>query len=183
MIVTATGLELLPLGGIAITIDGDDLRLPERLTYKGMMLGGVPNLALMIGYTNASWTLKCDLTCDYVCRLLNHMRDRGYAYCVPEDGDVTGPSEPLLEPGVGLRARVGGAVPQQGTQRPWRIYQNYMLDVMSAQAGLAGGWGDALRPRGRGGGHRAPEPAAAPRRSAPSQGCPSTASPDGFPRS
>ena len=75
IIVTATGLELLFIGGIELSVDGEEVDLPSKLTYKGMMLEGVPNLALAIGYTNASWTLKCDLTCDYVCRLLNHMRD------------------------------------------------------------------------------------------------------------
>ena len=77
IIVTATGLELLFLGGIALTVDGEAVDPATRLTYKGMMLEGVPNLALAFGYTNASWTLKCDLTCDYVCRLLNHMHERG----------------------------------------------------------------------------------------------------------
>ena len=73
VIVTATGLNLLPLGGIALAVDGSEVELPETMGYKGMMLSGVPNLAVSLGYTNASWTLKCDLTCEYVCRLLNHM--------------------------------------------------------------------------------------------------------------
>ncbi len=76
-IVTATGLELLFIGGIEITVDGDPVDLAEKLTYKGMMLEGVPNLAMAVGYTNASWTLKSDLTCDYVARLLNEMRQAG----------------------------------------------------------------------------------------------------------
>ncbi len=83
IIVTATGLELLFLGGIVLSVDGAAVDPATRLTYKGMMLDGVPNMAVAIGYTNASWTLKCDLTCDYVCRLLNHMRDRGSTQCVP----------------------------------------------------------------------------------------------------
>ena len=82
IIVTATGLELLFLGGIALSVDGEAVDPATRLTYKGMMLEGVPNMAVAIGYTNASWTLKCDLTCDYVCRLLNHMRERGLTECV-----------------------------------------------------------------------------------------------------
>ncbi len=74
---TATGLQLLFLGGIDLQVDGEPVNPADRLTYKGMMLEGVPNLAIAIGYINASWTLKCDLTCDYVCRLLNHMHERG----------------------------------------------------------------------------------------------------------
>ena len=73
VVVTATGLNLLPLGGIDLTVDGEHVDLPETMGYKGMMLSGVPNMAISLGYTNASWTLKCDLTCEYVCRLLNHM--------------------------------------------------------------------------------------------------------------
>src|SRR5690606_19294361 len=73
IIVTATGLELLFVGGVEVTVDGEPVDFSERLTYKGMMLEGVPNAAVAIGYTNASWTLKCDLTCGYVTRLLNHM--------------------------------------------------------------------------------------------------------------
>ena len=87
IIVTATGLELLFLGGIALSVDGERVDPSTRLTYKGMMIEGVPNLALAIGYTNASWTLKCDLTCDYVCRLLNHMHDRGLTECVARNKD------------------------------------------------------------------------------------------------
>ena len=98
IIVTATGLELLFLGGIALRVDGEVVDPATRLTYKGMMIEGVPNLAVAIGYVNASWTLKCDLTCDYVCRLLNHMRARGLTQSVArnlegaaaEDGPVLG---------------------------------------------------------------------------------------------
>ena len=91
IIVTATGLELLFLGGIALSVDGAPVDPATRLTYKGMMIEGVPNMALAIGYTNASWTLKCDLTCDYVCRLLNYMRERGLTECVPRNRDAPPP--------------------------------------------------------------------------------------------
>src|SRR5690606_14102766 len=96
IVVSATGLELLFIGGIDLTVDGSAVDVADRLTYKGMMLEGVPNLALAFGYTNASWTLKCDLTCDYVTRLLNHMRDRGLARCTPRNGDPSMSSQPLL---------------------------------------------------------------------------------------
>src|SRR5271166_266124 len=85
LIVTATGLNLLALGGMEIAVDGREVELSETMSYKGMMLSGVPNMALVIGYTNASWTLKCDLTCEYVCRLLKHMDEHGYRQCVPEN--------------------------------------------------------------------------------------------------
>ena len=87
IIVTATGLELLFLGGIELTVDGEPVDIPERLTYKGMMLEGVPNFAMAVGYTNASWTLKCDLTCHYVTRLLNHLRDSRLRQCTPVNDD------------------------------------------------------------------------------------------------
>jgi hypothetical protein len=95
-----------------------------------MMLSGVPNAALVMGYTNASWTLKCDLTCEYVCRLLNHMRDGGYAYCVPEEGDPPPASAPLLNLDSGYILRSVDKFPRQGVERPWRVYQNYPLDMM-----------------------------------------------------
>jgi cation diffusion facilitator CzcD-associated flavoprotein CzcO len=135
VVITATGLELLPLGGVEVTVDGEQLNLPERLTYKGMMLSGVPNAALVMGYTNASWTLKCDLTCEYVCRLLNHMREHDYDYCVPEEGDAPVVSEPLLNLDSGYILRALDKFPRQGAERPWRVYQNYALDVVTLRLG------------------------------------------------
>jgi cation diffusion facilitator CzcD-associated flavoprotein CzcO len=135
VIVTATGLQLLPLGGIAISVDGQALDLPRRLTYKGAMLAGVPNAAVVMGYTNASWTLKCDLTLEYVCRLLNHMRERHYDYCVPSDPGPGIGSEPLLNLSSGYVLRSVNKFPRQGSQRPWRLYQNYALDVMALRFG------------------------------------------------
>jgi cation diffusion facilitator CzcD-associated flavoprotein CzcO len=135
VVITATGLQLLPLGGLDVTVDGQPLDLPQRMTYKGMMLGGVPNAALVIGYTNASWTLKCDLTLEYVCRLLNHMRDGGYAYCVPADADPDVVSEPLLNLNSGYILRSVEKFPRQGSVRPWRVYQNYALDMMALRLG------------------------------------------------
>jgi cation diffusion facilitator CzcD-associated flavoprotein CzcO len=135
VIVTATGLQLLPLGGLEIKVDGETLDLPQRMTYKGMMLNGVPSAALVIGYTNASWTLKCDLTLEYVCRLLNHMREHDYAYCVPEQTDPTISAEPLLNLNSGYILRSVDKFPHQGSERPWRVYQNYALDVVALRLG------------------------------------------------
>jgi monooxygenase len=128
IIVTATGLELLFLGGIALTVDGEAVDPATRLTYKGMMIEGVPNLALAIGYTNASWTLKCDLTCDYVCRLLNHMHDRGLTMCVPRNRDASAASGPILGLTSGYIQRSAHLLPKQGSQYPWQVHQSYLRD-------------------------------------------------------
>src|ERR1700733_13705425 len=128
IIVTATGLELLFIGGIELSVDGVGVDLPSRLTYKGMMLEDVPNLAIAIGYTNASWTLKCDLTCDYVCRLINRMHAHGYAQCCPRRNDPSLTEEPLMDFSSGYVRRSIGEFPRQGSRAPWKLYQNYILD-------------------------------------------------------
>jgi len=128
IIVTATGLELLFIGGIRVSVDGEDVELSSKLTYKGMMLEGVPNLALAIGYTNASWTLKCDLTCDYVCRLLNHMRASGQLQCTPVNGDASVTGAPLLGLSSGYVQRSAHLFPKQGSRFPWQVHQSYLRD-------------------------------------------------------
>ena len=128
IIVSATGLELLFLGGIALKVDGETVDPATRLTYKGMMIEGVPNLALAIGYTNASWTLKCDLTCDYVCRLLNHMRERGLTECVARNRDDSAASGPILGLTSGYIQRSAHLLPKQGTKQPWKVHQSYLRD-------------------------------------------------------
>jgi cation diffusion facilitator CzcD-associated flavoprotein CzcO len=135
VIVTATGLQLLALGGLSISVDGRQLELSEQMTYKGLMLSGVPNLALAIGYTHASWTLKCDISFDYVCRLLDHMRERGYAYCVPELTDESITPQPLLDLASGYIQRSVDQFPRQGSRKPWRLYQNYVLDSVTLKLG------------------------------------------------
>ena len=128
IIVTATGLELLFLGGIALSVDGAAIDPATRLTYKGMMLEGVPNMAIAIGYTNASWTLKCDLTCDYVCRLLNHMHEHGLTQCVPRNSGAVVGSEPILGLTSGYIQRSVHLLPKQGSSDPWRVHQSYLRD-------------------------------------------------------
>ena len=128
IIVTATGLELLFLGGIALSVDGAAIDPAARLTYKGMMLEGVPNMAIAIGYTNASWTLKCDLTCDYVCRLLNHMHEHGQTQCVPRNSGAVVGSEPILGLTSGYIQRSVHLLPKQGASDPWRVHQSYLRD-------------------------------------------------------
>jgi cation diffusion facilitator CzcD-associated flavoprotein CzcO len=129
IVVTATGLELLFLGGIALTVDGGGVDPATRLTYKGMMIEGVPNMAVALGYTNASWTLKCDLTCDYVCRLLNYMHDRGLTEGVPRNKDgAPAASTPLLGLTSGYIQRSAHLLPKQGTTHPWKVQQSYWRD-------------------------------------------------------
>lgn len=128
IIVTATGLELLFIGGIEVSVDGEPLHLPDKLTYKGMMLEDVPNMALAIGYTNASWTLKCDLTCQYVTRLLRHMHETGLRQCTPVNADASVTSEPLLGLTAGYVQRSAHKFPRQGSRFPWQVHQSYLAD-------------------------------------------------------
>jgi cation diffusion facilitator CzcD-associated flavoprotein CzcO len=128
IVVTATGLELLFIGGIDVTVDGEAIDVPNRLTYKGMMLEGVPNIALAIGYTNASWTLKCDLTCDYVTRLLNHLHEQGLRQCTPVNADASVSPQPLLGLNSGYIQRAADKFPKQGTKFPWQVHQSFLRD-------------------------------------------------------
>jgi cation diffusion facilitator CzcD-associated flavoprotein CzcO len=131
LIVTATGLNLLALGGMQIAVDGRDVDIADTMSYKGMMLSGVPNMALSFGYTNASWTLKCDLTCGYVCRLLNYMDTHGYSHCTPINDDPALEQEPFLDFSSGYVQRSIHLFPKQGSRVPWRVHQNYARDRLS----------------------------------------------------
>ena len=131
VIVTATGLKLKFLGGLALEVDGRRVVPAETMTYRGLMLSDVPNMAMAVGYTNASWTLKCDLTSEYVCRLLNYMDAKGYAQCVPRQTDKKVEAEPLLSFSSGYVQRSIDSFPRQGTLAPWKLYQNYALDRLT----------------------------------------------------
>ena len=135
VIVTATGLNLLMFGGISLVVDGAAVSLSERKTYKGMMLEGVPNFAFAIGYTNASWTLKADLTGEYVCRLLRHMDAHGHRQCVPQNDDPTVQEQPLLDFSAGYVLRSIAELPRQGSKVPWRLRMNYPADVVALRFG------------------------------------------------
>lgn len=135
IIVTATGLNLQVLGGLDVTVDGRAVDFSRTLNYKGMMYSDVPNLAAALGYTNASWTLKCDLTCEYVCRVLNYMDRHGYRQCVPHNVDPTITELPSLSFSSGYVQRSLAKLPKQGSRRPWRLYQNYALDIVSLRFG------------------------------------------------
>jgi monooxygenase len=135
VIVTATGLDLLAIGGIGLVVDGREIELSETMSYKGMMLSGVPNLAVVLGYTNASWTLKVDLTCEYVCRLLAYMDDHGYRQCMPGQPDASVAQLPFIDFSSGYVRRAVGRFPMQGSKAPWRLYQNYFRDILSLRFG------------------------------------------------
>ena len=129
VIITATGLNVMLLGGIELDVDGEPLDAPEAVAYKGAMLSGVPNMAMAIGYTNASWTLKCDLVSEYVARLLNHMDAYGYRVATPTKPDESIGRLPLIDLRSGYVMRSIEEMPKQGGRAPWRLYQNYPRDI------------------------------------------------------
>jgi monooxygenase len=129
IVVTATGLQLLALGGMELSVDGDDVELSEKVAYKGTMLADVPNLAIALGYTNASWTLRCDLICQYVTRLLNHMDAHGYTQAVPRSPRGEVETRPFLDLTSGYVQRSIDQFPRQGPETPWRVHQNYIRDL------------------------------------------------------
>lgn len=130
IIVTATGLKVQLMGGMEVRVDGAQVRLSRAMAYKGMMYSDVPNLASSFGYTNASWTLKSDLTAEYVCRLLKHMGSGGYDTCTPRKRDASIAEEPAIDFSSGYIQRALDVLPKQGSKRPWRLYQNYALDLL-----------------------------------------------------
>ncbi|WP_433590823.1 flavin-containing monooxygenase [Nocardia sp. CA-145437] len=134
IVVTATGLDLLALGGIALTVDGREIAASDTMAYKGMMLSGVPNFAFTIGYTNASWTLKADLVAEFVCRLLRHLDEHGYSQATPwPDPAVT--TTPLLDFQAGYVLRSMDRFPKAGSRPPWRLGMNYAQDVITLRHG------------------------------------------------
>lgn len=135
IIVTATGLNLQLFGGAQIRRNGVPVELNDTMAYKGMMLTGMPNMAFTIGYTNASWTLKADLVSEFVCRVLNYMDSRGYDTVVPQHPGDSVDERPLMDftPGYVLRAL--DYLPKAGSRTPWRLKQNYLLDLRLIRRG------------------------------------------------
>ena len=129
IIVTATGLVLKIMADLTLVVDGETVDLSKKMAYKGMMYSDVPNLAQAFGYTNASWTLKCDLTAEYVCRLLNYMDEHDFAQCSPRLNDPTVRPEPVLDFTSGYVQRALHELPSQGSKQPWRLHQNYIRDL------------------------------------------------------
>jgi len=135
IIVTATGITMLMLGGMTIEVDGRSVDPAQAVAYKSLMLGGVPNLAFTFGYTNASWTLKSDLAARYVCRILNYMDERGLSICTPAAPDPDLPTKSFLNLSSGYVERAVAAYPKQGTRAPWRVSHNYPLDLLLLKYG------------------------------------------------
>ena len=152
VVVTATGLNLLAIGGMTLAVDGSDIDLADTVAYKGMMLSGVPNFALTLGYTNASWTLKADLVAGYVCRLLRHMDARGYRTATPV-APASGARDPIINLKSGYVLRSLHLLPRQGAVAPWRLHQNYARDLRLMRYGPIEDEGIGFEP--------APRPAAA----------------------
>jgi monooxygenase len=134
-VVTATGLRVKVLGGANLVVDGRPVDVSKATVYRGVMYSGVPNFAVTFGYTNASWTLKCELISRYVCRVLNRMRERGEAWCMPVDDTGQGLDEPFLDLSSGYIQRSAAELPRQGRRSPWRVYQNYLRDFISLRFG------------------------------------------------
>jgi cation diffusion facilitator CzcD-associated flavoprotein CzcO len=134
IVVTATGLRMKLFSGLQVVVDGARIELAKTMSYKGMMFSGVPNFAAAFGYTNASWTLKCDLTCEYVCRLLRYMERHGYRRCMPQR-DASVAEAPWLDFTSGYVQRALDQLPRQGAKKPWKLYQNYARDLMSLRFG------------------------------------------------
>jgi len=134
VIVMATGLKLNLLGDVKLDVDGSPVDLSKALAYKGMMFSGVPNLGSVVGYTNASWTLKADITCEYICRLLNHMKRRGYKAATPRR-DPSVEVEPFFNLTSGYVQRGADMLPKQGSKRPWKLHRNYAMDAVALRFG------------------------------------------------
>ncbi len=135
IIITATGLTMRLMAGVELDVDGTPVNLGKTLSYKGFMFSDVPNLAQAIGYTNASWTLKCELISAYVCRLLNFMDAHGYTGCLPERPEGMPSEESAVALTSGYVERARASLPRQGSRRPWRTLNNYFLDLMMLRFG------------------------------------------------
>src|SRR4029077_17775111 len=131
IIVSATGLQMLALGGVRVAVDGLNVDVGKMFVYKGVMLSNVPNFAFCVGYTNASWTLRADLASTFVCRVLHHMDRRGYRTCKPVCDAASLEGHPLLNLNSGYVLRAAADLPKQGGKKPWLIRQNYVFDMLT----------------------------------------------------
>jgi len=131
IIVSATGLQMLALGGVQLSVDETPINPGETFVYKGLMLSNVPNFAFCVGYTNASWTLRADLASIFVCRVLKHMDRRRYRSCTPVCNPASLEPRPLLDLTSGYVTRAAAGLPKRATKKPWFIRQNYILDMLT----------------------------------------------------
>jgi cation diffusion facilitator CzcD-associated flavoprotein CzcO len=130
VVITATGLQLQALGGVAISIDGAEVKPQDRFVYKEHMLEDIPNMAWCVGYINASWTLRADITARSVAKLLSYMDGHGYTHAYPHLGDKPMPEKPAWNINAGYVQRALHALPKSGTHRPWNVRHNYVLDAI-----------------------------------------------------
>lgn len=150
VVVSATGLKVKVLGGVQATVDGEPVSVSDTMFYRGAMFSDIPNFAMVIGYTNASWTLKVELVHEYVTRLLNYMRDHDYDAVVPRVNDDDVEARPLIHMTSGYFARAKHLLPKNGSKMPWKLYQNYFLDrVMLRRGKIEDGSLEFSRARGR----------------------------------
>ena len=134
IVVAATGLSMKLFAGLTLVVDDQTVDLSRTMAYKGMMFSGIPNLASALGYTNASWTLKCDLVAEHVCWLLNYMTRRGFVQATPRR-DPGVEEEPVLSFSSGYVQRALPSLPKQGSRSPWRLHQNYVKDLFALRMG------------------------------------------------
>ncbi len=135
LVITATGLNMLLLGGTQLSVDGTPVDPPKTMSYRGMMVSDVPNMAFAVGYTNASWTLKCDLVAQYMCRLINHMERNGYRQCTPRRNDPSVTEQPIIDFSSGYVQRSIHLFPKAGSKVPWKLHQNYARDLLNLRFG------------------------------------------------
>ncbi|MGV9803894.1 flavin-containing monooxygenase [Mycobacterium sp. NPDC003449] len=129
IIITATGLNMQLFGGASVTRNGEAIDLTKSMTYKGLMLSGVPNMAITFGYTNASWTLKADLVSEFICRMLNYMDANGFDRVEPQHPGAAVDEQPFMDFTPGYFRRAMDSLPKSGSEAPWRLKQNYLLDL------------------------------------------------------
>jgi len=135
IIITATGLDLQLLGGASLTVDGEEVVPKDTLVYRGLMLRDVPNMALVFGYTNSSWTLKADLVSEYVCRLLNYMARNGIERVTPRDQEGCDTDDNFVGLQSGYVQRAADRLPRQGSKVPWQVLNNYFKDLPALRFG------------------------------------------------
>ena len=134
IIITATGLKVVVLGKINVTMDGQPFDVTDKMSYRGVMFEGIPNAAMVFGYTNSSWTLKADLIADYFCRVVNYMDDKGYDEVIPVNHDPGMAKKSFIDLTSGYISRVKDQLPKQGTKGAWKLHQNYFRDWLSLRA-------------------------------------------------
>jgi cation diffusion facilitator CzcD-associated flavoprotein CzcO len=135
IIITATGLDVKILGGMQVTVDGKPFNVAEKMYYRGILFEDLPNFGMTFGYTNASWTLKADLTAEYVCRLLKLMDKKGMRQVMPRNRDPSVAPTPMLDLASGYVQRAAAKMPRQGNKAPWKLNQNFTLDMMEMRLG------------------------------------------------